>query len=141
MIAPMRHLLSISAVLLATTAGGCGGGKQAATHTAAQRPVASQVREALVEALHGQALAAQPMQATRSHLPFVAVGHCAGPGRAGTYRCTTTPRGSRGVREVTVEVEASGQWSTRPLRVQTTLHGHPTSAMAAVWGVGLRVPR
>ena len=106
-------------------------------------PVAQQVRRALLDALGNPVPSGQPVAAGRPRLPFVAVSACTGPpgGAVGTYHCATTPRGPRGVRAVTVDVEASGKWSTRPVPVQTTLNGHRSSAVTAVWGVGLRLPR
>jgi hypothetical protein len=124
----------------ALAAAGCGGGHHDAPPPVRQAPVASQVREALAGALGSPALTGL-FPTHDPQLPWRAVGICHGPGGPGTYRCATTPRGSHGVRTVTVTVKRGGQWTTRALPVATTWHGRRLSARTAVWGVGIRVPR
>jgi hypothetical protein len=136
-----RVLLALGALAASTVAIGCGGG---ATHHQTSAPpsaVTEQVRQALVDSLKNPAL---PDMATaqRLRLPYLAVGACTGlaGGRAGRYKCETTPRGSRGIRSITVQVAPDGTWSTQPLPVEARVHGHQTTAVTSVWGFGIRIP-
>src|SRR5438552_8934422 len=129
MIALMCKRLTVSGLFgLALAVTGCGGGDKRLHGAAADGdhapPVAEQVREALLGALGSPALTGL-MAAQQPQLPYRAVRRCMGPagGGPGRYRCATTPRGSRGVRTVTVRGTADGQWSTEPLRIVTTLRG------------------
>jgi hypothetical protein len=136
----MERVVAVPLALIATAAtGGCGGGSG---HQQTIPPVTEQVRQALVASLQNPSLPAMS-DAQRPRLPFTAVASCSGPdgGGAGQYRCVTTPRGSRGVRLITVEVKNNGQWSTQPLPVQARLHGRPTSAVTGLWGVGIELPK
>lgn len=127
-------------VLSAAILGACGG-DQHAQPTTTPPPVADQVRQALTDALQKPAFA-DPLHPNSTRLPYLAVHRCTGPqlGRAGTYRCTTTPRGAHGVRTVQINVQPNGAWSTQPLPVKATLGGHRTSASTGIFGTGLRFP-
>ncbi|HVP03703.1 MAG TPA: hypothetical protein VMT10_14125 [Solirubrobacteraceae bacterium] len=136
----------VRAALLALTASaaaaGCGGGTSPQQTAAPALPVSEQVRQALLDSLHGPSLP-EMADAQRPRLPFTAVAGCSGPaqGGAGQYRCVTTPRGIHGVRAVTVRVSSNGQWSTQPLQVEARLRGHATRAATSVWGFGIRLPK
>jgi hypothetical protein len=134
----MQRLLRIAgAVLAPLLLLGCGADhRSAGPHAAPPPPVAVQVRDALVTALH------QPA-APRARLPYRAVAGCTGPatGGAGRYRCHTTPRGEHGLRELAVDVRADGTWSTAPVPVTSVLRGHRRPAVSSVWGTGIRMPR
>ena len=122
---------------LVLVCGGCGGG---GSKTAPPTPpVAEQVREALSGALGSPALTGV-VPAQRPQLPYTAVRACTGPGGAGRYRCTTTPRGRRGVRIVAVRVKPDGQWSSEVLTIALNQRGRRMAARTAVWGVGIRFP-
>jgi hypothetical protein len=116
------------------TLGACGGGGH---HNASPAPVAEQVRQALLDALTHPALPALNT-ARRPQLPYVGVSVCVGPahGGAGRYRCTTTPRGRRGLRSITVRVKPDGSWSTEAVKVR----GQRSAGVTSIWGVGIRLP-
>jgi hypothetical protein len=136
---PMRILLGAAAATVGL--GGCGGGSHPRDAGVRARPVAEQLRQALTDSLKAPALP-DMVSVRRPRLPFVAVSGCTGPaaGAAGRYTCATTPRGRRGVRSVAVHVRSDGSWSTDPIPVQATLHGHGTTAVTGIWGAGIRLP-
>jgi len=138
----LRRLGSVAVIVTALLIGACGGGH--ANHRERPEPappVKEQVREALLGALGTPAFTGLTA-AHRPRLPYGAVASCKGPadGGAGRYRCVTTPRGRHRLRSVDVQVKSDGQWSTRPLHIETTFRGRRLSAVTAVWGVGIQLP-
>ena len=115
-------------VVMIVTLAGCGGASHKRAATASVPPVSVQVHDALTSALRHS----QPRR-----LPYVAVGECTGPrpGGPGSYRCQTTPRPQRGVREVRVVVRSDGTWSTSPMPVVGVINGHHATVMSGLWGV------
>jgi hypothetical protein len=128
--------------VIAAVASGCGGGTKQQEGGVPTPPVTDQLRQALLDALKNPALP-DMSAAHRPRLPFVAVTTCTGPigGGAGRYECATSPRGRHGIRSITVNVARDGKWSTQPLAVHATVHGHRTGAVNfGLWGFGIRLP-
>jgi hypothetical protein len=115
-------------VVMIVTLAGCGGASQEQAASTSVLPVSVQVHDALTSALR---------HSPPRRLPYVAVAACTGPatGGAGRYRCQTTPRPQRGVREVKVVVRSNGTWSTSPMPVVGVINGHHATAMSGLWGV------
>ena len=146
----MRRGFLVFALASAALVSSCGGTERsnhARRHAAAPAPVAVQVRNGLREALHVPArtgqVAPRLTAAQARPLPFVAVEGCRGPRAAGPgmYVCTTRPRRKDGVSTVIVDVAATGAWSTRPVTVAVTLHGHRVTSAQRVVGSGIRFGR
>jgi hypothetical protein len=132
----MRRMAGYAFACLSLTVAACGGSKHQPPPQEPP-PVAEQVREALLNAL-GSAALSHLTPGQRPKLPYSYVTACSGPGGPGRYRCHTTPQGHDGLRSVDVDVKANGQWSTKPLTVELTTHGHRGRAVTGVWGVGIR---